>query len=329
MEQRELGNSGLYTSAIGFGTWEMSTTQYGALDVDEASIAVNSAIDHGITLFDTAEVYGPFHSERLLAKALGDKRKDIVLVSKVGFEYDEDGKNVGRNSKHDHVIARAEGCLQRLETDYLDLLLIHWPDHDTSFDETMGALERLKQDGKIRHYGVSNFTPAMMDECAKYGDLTANQVGYHMFDRRMESAVLPYCQREEIGFMTYGTLGFGLLSGAFTPETTFGDGDWRSSGNAFRLPLFQPEEFSKELKVVERLKEIAKRYEKSVAQLAIAWTIGHPAVSVGLVGVRNEWELKENVAAVEWVLDEDIREEINAVFSDEGVPTHINTDQAI
>ena len=93
--------------------------------------------------------------------------------------------------------------------------------------------------------------------------------------------------------------------------------------------MFQPEEFSKELKVVERLKEIAKRYEKSVAQLAIAWTIGHPAVSVGLVGVRNEWELKENVAAVEWVLDEDIREEINAVFSDEGVPTHINTDQAI
>ena len=329
MEQRELGNSGLYTSAIGFGTWEMSTTQYGALDVNEASIAVNSAIDHGITLFDTAEVYGPFHSERLLAKALGDKRKDIVLVSKVGFEYDEDGKNVGRNSKHDHVIARAEGCLQRLETDYLDLLLIHWPDHDTSFDETMGALEILKQDGKIRHYGVSNFTPAMMDECAKYGDLTANQVGYHMFDRRMESAVLPYCQREEIGFMAYGTLGFGLLSGAFTPETTFGDGDWRSSGNAFRLALFQPEEFSKELKVVEGLKEIAKRYEKSVAQLAIAWTIGHPAVSVGLVGVRNEWELKENVAAVEWVLDEDIREEINAVFSDEGVPTHINTDQAI
>ena len=168
-----------------------------------------------------------------------------------------------------------------------------------------------------------------MDECAKYGDLTANQVGYHMFDRRMESAVLPYCQREEIGFMAYGTLGFGLLSGAFTPETTFGDGDWRSSGNAFRLPLFQPEEFSKELKVVERLKEIAKRYEKSVAQLAIAWTIGHPAVSVGLVGVRNEWELKENVAAVEWVLGEDIREEINAVFSSEGVPTHIDTDQAI
>ena len=129
--------------------------------------------------------------------------------------------------------------------------------------------------------------------------------------------------------MAYGTLGFGLLSGAFTPETKFGEGDWRSSGMAFRLPLFQPEEFSKELRVVEKLKEISARHDKSVAQMAIAWTLGHPAVSVGLVGVRNEWELKENVAAVEWELDTETREEIDSVFSDENVPTHVKTDQAI
>ena len=329
MEQRRLGDSDLYTSAIGFGTWEMSTTMYGAIDIKEASDAVNSAIDHGITLFDTAEVYGPYHSEILLSKALGDKRKDIVLVSKVGFDYDDEGNNLGRNSQHDHVISRAEGCLERLNTDYLDLLLIHWPDHDTPFDETMLALEKLKQDGKIRHYGVSNFTPEMMDECEKHGRLTANQVGYHMFDRRMESKVLPHCLEKNIGFMAYGTLGFGLLSGAFTTETTFGEGDWRSSGMAFRLPLFQPEEFEKEIKVVERLKQISARHDKSIAQMAIAWTLGHPAVSVGLVGVRNEWELKENVAAVEWVLDEATREEIDSIFIEENVPTHVNTDQAI
>ena len=129
--------------------------------------------------------------------------------------------------------------------------------------------------------------------------------------------------------MAYGTLGFGLLSGAFTPETSFGTGDWRSKGMAFELPLFQQDEFSQELKVVERLKTIAKRYGKSVAQMAISWTLGHPAVSVGLVGVRNEWELKENVAAVEWTLSTDIREEIDEVFAEEDVPTHINTDQAI
>ena len=329
MEQRQLGDSGLFSSAIGFGTWEMSTTMYGHIDVKEASDAVNAAIDHGITLFDTAEIYGPFHSEVLLAKALGDRRKEIVLVSKVGFEYDENGKSVGRNSQYDNVIERAEGCLRRLETDFLDLLLIHWPDHNTPFEEPMRALEKLKQDGKIRHYGVSNFTPEMMDECEEYGHLAANQVGYHMFDRRMESEVLPYCLDKNIGFMAYGTLGFGLLSGAFTDETSFGKGDWRSSGNAFGLPLFREEEFAKELRVVDRLKAIAKRHDKSVAQMAIAWTLGNPAVSVGLVGVRNEWELKENVAAADWKLSADVREEIDAIFAEESVPTHVTTDQAI
>tara|TARA_B110000014_G_scaffold255590_1_gene237622 strand:- start:185 stop:1174 length:990 start_codon:yes stop_codon:yes gene_type:complete len=329
MEQRQLGDSDLFSSPIGFGTWEMATTTYGDIDVKEAADAVHAAIDHGITLFDTAEVYGPYHSEELLAKALGNKRKDIVLVSKVGFAYDENGKNLGRNSQFQHVVDRAEGCLNRLNTDYLDLLLIHWPDHDTPFEETIRALEQLKQSGKIRHYGVSNFTPEMMDECEQYGHMAANQVGYHMFDRRMESTVLPHCLDKNIGFMAYGTLGFGLLSGAFTPETSFGENDWRSSGVAFKLPLFQTEEFAKELRVVERLKVIAERNDKSVAQMAIAWTLGHPAVSVGLVGVRNEWELKENVAAVEWELTSEIREEIDMIFTEENVPTHVDTDQAI
>ena len=150
-----------------------------------------------------------------------------------------------------------------------------------------------------------------------------------MFDRRMESTVLPYCLENNLGFMAYGTLGFGLLSGAFTPTTSFGEGDWRSNGSAFGLPLFQPEEFAKELRVVERLKTVAAQHEKSVAQMAIAWTLGHPAVSVGLVGVRNEWELKENVAAADWKLTDEIREEINSIFADEGVPTHVNTEQAV
>ena len=329
MEQRQLGDSGLFTSSLGFGTWEMSTTHYGHIDVGEASDAVNAAIDHGITLFDTAEIYGPYHSEVLLAKALGNRRKDVVLVSKVGFQIDENGNEVGRNSKYDFVIERAEGCLARLETDYLDLLLIHWPDHDTPFEEPIRALNRLKADGKIRHYGVSNFTPEMMDECEKHGHLAANQVGYHMFDRRMESRVLPYCLENKIGYMAYGTLAFGLLAGAFTPDTSFGEGDWRSDGLAFELPLFKKEEFAKELKVVERLKKVAGRYGRSVAQMAIAWTLGHPAVSVGLVGVRNEWELKENVAAVGWKLDAGVREEIDAIFAGEGVPTQVDTPQAI
>jgi aryl-alcohol dehydrogenase-like predicted oxidoreductase len=329
VEQRRFGTTDLLTSPIGFGTWEMSTTSYGEIDVEEASNAVAAALDAGITLFDTAEIYGPYHSEELLAKALGPRRKEITLVTKVGFAYNDVPKSIGRNSTYVHVIERTEGCLRRLQTDVIDLLLIHWPDHNTPFEETMRALERLKQDGKIRYYGVSNFTVAMMEECRKHGSLAANQVGYHLFDRRMEAEVLPYCAANGIGFMAYGSLGFGLLSGAFTQETTFVDWDWRSSGRAFGLPLFEREPFLRELQVAERLKGLAARHGKSLPQLAIAWVLGNPAVSVALVGMRNSRELAENIAAVDWRLSDDDRAEIDRIFAEEDVPTHIDTPQAV
>jgi aryl-alcohol dehydrogenase-like predicted oxidoreductase len=323
-----MGDSDLVCSALGFGTWELSTTQYGHIDTQEAAEAVNTAIDAGITLFDTAEVYGPFHSEELLGQALGARRKDIILVTKVGFQY-EDVKIAGRNSQREHILAHAEGCLERLRTDWIDLLLIHWPDIKTPFAESIGALEELKAAGKIRHYGVSNYTVEMMEECEQNGHLTANQVGYNLFDRRMEAAVLPYCLEKRIGFMAYGTLCYGLLTGAFTPETTFVDWDWRSKGKAFGLPLFERESFLKELRVVERLKTLAARYGKSVAQLAIAWTLGQPAVSVALVGMRNAKELRENVAAVDWRLSAEDRTEIDRIFSEEGAPTYRDAPQAV
>ena len=144
-----------------------------------------------------------------------------------------------------------EGCLPRLGTDWVDLLLIHWPDHNTPYGGADLSLGKPKQDGKIRHYGVSNFSPAMMDVCESAGHLAANQVGYHLFDRRVERAVLPYTQSHGIGFMAYGTLGFGLLTGAFNESTTFVDWDWRSKGYAFGLPLFQREQFLKQLRVVD------------------------------------------------------------------------------
>jgi aryl-alcohol dehydrogenase-like predicted oxidoreductase len=329
METRQFGDSELSTSAVGFGTWEMSTTQYGHIDVEEAARTVRAAIDHGITLFDTAEIYGPFHSEEILAKALGERRKEIVLVTKVGFNYDEEGKNIGRNSRPDYVIARTESCLKRLNTDVIDLMLIHWPDHETPIADTIPALEKLKNDGKIRYYGVSNFTVPMMEECERHGHLTANQVGYHLFDRRMEAAVLPYCMDHGIGFMAYGTLGFGLLTGAFTPETTFVDWDWRSKGNAFGLPLFQRDDFLRELRVVERLKSFAADHGRTIAQLAIAWNLSNPAVTVTLVGMRNEQELRENVAATGWKLTDADKAEIDRIFAEEGAPTYVDAAQAV
>ena len=334
MEHRNFGNTDLKCSVVGFGTWEMGATQYGAIDIAEAVRAVEMAVDHGITLFDTAEVYGPFTSEELLARGLGARRKDVVVVTKVGFAYRDDPEArgraavAGRDASPAHITAHAEDCLGRLDTDYIDLLLIHWPDHKTPHEDTIGALEALKQAGKIRHYGVSNYDVAMMRECERPGHLTANQVGYHLFDRRMEAEVLPFCGEAGIGFMAYGSLGFGLLTGAFTPETTFVDWDWRSGGKAFGLPLFEGETFLAELRVVEKLKAFAADHGRTVAQLAIAWVLGHPAMTVGLVGMRNERELEENTAAADWRLSEDDRRTIDRFVEEEGVSTHVDVPQA-
>ena len=334
MEHRDFGNTDLNCSVVGFGTWEMGATQYGEIDLKEAVRTVEMAVDRGITLFDTAEVYGPFTSEELLARGLGARRKDVVVVTKVGFAYRDDANArgraavAGRDASPAHITAHAEDCLHRLETDFVDLLLIHWPDHKTPHEETIGALEALKQAGKIRHYGVSNYDVAMMGECERHGHLTANQVGYHLFDRRMEAAVLPYCLENGIGYMAYGSLGFGLLTGAFTPQTSFVDWDWRSKGEAFGLPLFQGEPFQAELRVVEKLKAFAADHGRSVAQLAIAWVVGNPAVTVGLVGMRNEHELAENTAAADWRLSEDDRRTIDRFFDEEGVSTYVDAPQA-
>jgi len=334
MEQRNFGDTDLKCSVVGFGTWEMGGTQYGEIDLGQAVRTVEMAIDHGITLFDTAEVYGPFTSEELLARGLGARREDVVVVTKVGFAYREDPKGgggaavAGRDASPAHVTPHAEDCLRRLETDYLDLLLIHWPDHKTPHEETIGALEALKHAGKIRHYGVSNYDVPMMRECEKHGHLTANQVGYHLFDRRMEAEVLPFCAEAGIGYMAYGSLGFGLLTGAFTPETTFVDWDWRSRGQAFGLPLFEGESLVKELRVVDKLKAFAADHGRTVAQLALAWVLGNPALTVGLVGMRNERELEENVAAADWRLSADDRCAIDRFFEEEGVPTYVDAPQA-
>ena len=335
MEERRFGNSELSSSAIGFGTWEMSARQYGHIDKSEAARAVNSAIDQGITLFDTAETYGPFTSEKLLGQALGPRRRDIALVTKVGFTFRQDPddprymKVHERDSRPRNIIEHAEGCLRRLNTDYIDLLLIHFHDHKTPQAETIAGLQSLQQAGKIRHYGVSNYSAPMLAAAQEQGQLAANQVGYHLFDRRAEKAVLPYCREQGIGFMAYGTLAFGLLSGAFTASTRFVAWDWRSRGDAFGLPLFQREHFLRELRVVERLKALAADYGKSVAQLAIAWLLGQPGVTVALVGMRNERELKENVAAADWRLSAEDYAEIDRIFAEEGVATYIDAEPFI
>jgi len=320
MDERAFGTSGLTTSAIGFGTWPIGGTSvkagYGGVDDAEAIAAVRRAVDLGITCFDTAPAYGLGRAEEVLAEALGDRRKDVVVVTKCGIPYVQEEGRFGRNATYDHVVQSAEESLGRLRTDYLDLLLIHWPDEATPAEETMRALVELRDSGKARYIGVSNFSPGQMADCLQYGPLHANQVGYNLFDRRYERETFAFCQDHGIGVMAYGPLAHGLLAGQFTEETTFGERDWRAGGSIFGLPIFTPENFVRNVRVVERLKTFAAERGYTVAQLALAWVLRHSAVSVALVGARTVAEIESAVPALGWKLNEAELAVVAAIMAD-------------
>ena len=318
MEYRAFGRTGLDVSAVGYGCWEIGGG-YGHFDESEVVAAVQSALDLGINLFDTAEGYGYGQSERLLGKALGARRKEAIVVTKFGI-YRPEGE-WQRDSRREMALAAIDRSLKALGTDYVDVYLIHWPDRETPLEESMRALEEIVQAGKARFVGVSNFTPDQIETCMATRRVDIAQYGYHMFDRRLEREIFPTIAEHGIGLMTYGSLAHGLLAGAFTPETTFDEDDWRSNGIAFNIPLFTEEVFARNVAAVEDLKPIAARHGKTVAHLALRWVLSNPVVSVALVGFRRPAEVEEGAASLDWSLDEETLEEIDAVFAKHGVDT--------
>jgi len=312
MRTRSFGTSDLVTSVIGFGSWPMGRGHYGAFDDSEAIAAVRAALDAGVTLYDTAAVYGWGASEELIGRALGTDRKEIVLVTKGGLVPNESipgGFPPLRDSSKTTVLTGIEESLQRLGTDYVDLYLIHWPDEGRPFDEPMEALLEAQQAGKIRYGGVSNFSPTQMSECLETFPIVCNQVGYHLFDRRPEPEVFPFVREHGLGVMAYGPMAHGLLTGAFTPDTEFAEDDWRRSLQAFGQPIFEGEHFARNLRIVDRLKKIAGDNGKTVAQLAIAWVLSERVVSVALCGARQPAEIIEDIGG-DWELPADVGQAI-------------------
>ena len=315
MQYRNFGKSDLVTSVVGFGGWPMGRGHYGSFDEEEVTRSIHAAIDSGITLFDTAAVYGWGEGEKLMGKALKGRRDQVVLVSKGGLPDTGPGQRSGRDSSREGLTQGLEGSLQRLQTDYLDLYLVHWPDESRPFSEPMETFADFRRQGKIRYGGVSNFSAEQMDESLQTFPIVCDQVGYHLFDVRPEAEIFPFCQEQGIGVMAYGSLAHGLLTGTMTPDTTFEDDDWRRSLQAFGQPLFEGEHFLNNLRKVDALNELAASKGKTVAQLALAWVISNPVLSVALTGVRRSSEVEENVAAVEWVLSDSERAEITAVVA--------------
>ena len=323
MEYRPYGQTGLQVSAIGFGCWEMGGG-YGSIEETQVIAAIHRAIDLGINCFDTAEGYGMGKSEALLAKALGDRRKDVIVVTKFGINYKND-RLKGRDSRRSMVYAAIDRSLQALNTDYVDVYLVHWPDRATPFDETMQALDEIVQQGKVRYIGLSNFTLDEIKACMAVRRVDVLQYGCNLFDRRMAKWIFPYALENGISVMTYGSLAYGLLTGAFTEETTFEEGDWRRNGGSnMSLKLFAPDVFKRNVRAVNDLKAIAERLGKKLPHLALNWVLSHPAVSVSLVGARRPSEVEDNMGAMGWELTDEVKAEVDAIFAEYEIDTAPN-----
>jgi aryl-alcohol dehydrogenase-like predicted oxidoreductase len=324
MEYRQFGKTGLTISAIGFGCWEIGGT-YGRIDEAEFRRAVPQAIGKGINCFDTAEAYGMGASEEALARALGSRRSDVCLVTKFGVGYEEMPNR--RDSSRARVLDSIDKSLQRLKTDHVDVYLVHWPDPLTPLDETMAALDDIVKQGKARFIGVSNFRLGQIEECMRRRRIDVVQYAWNMFDRRMEAEIFAYCAAQEIGVMAYGSLAYGMLSGTFHPGMQFEESDWRSRGgmlgniNLFRT-LFGPEQFPRNLAAIEDLKRLAAKYDKTLPQFALRWTLSNPVVGTALVGFREPAEVTENLGALDWTISAADMAEVDAILARHGCVTH-------
>jgi aryl-alcohol dehydrogenase-like predicted oxidoreductase len=299
------GQTGLTVSAIGFGSWPMAGSSYGSIEERSAVAAVQRALDVGINCFDTAPAYGSGEAEAMLGRALGKQRANVILVSKCGITLPEGSVEAVRDCSAAAITTEVDLSLKRLGTDYLDVVLLHWPELTTPFEQSMLALDSLVQSGKARFVGVSNFAVEHMQRCMEARRIDVVQVGYHLFDRRMEQQVLPFCAEHGIAVMGYGSLAHGLLSGTFSPDTVFDPNDWRSIGIIFGQPLFRDENFRTNVGVVRRLEqEIAEPRGIPVAQVALAWVLSHRNVSTALVGARTPEEIDANAGAVDVALSE-------------------------
>ena len=223
-------------------------------------------------------------------------------------------------------MASIEKSLQRLQTDHVDVYLVHWPDPNTPLEETMRALDDVVRQGKARYIGVSNFRRAQIETCMRLRRIDVVQYGWNMFDRRMQAEIFPYCAAQEIGVMAYGSLAYGLLSGTFRAGMQFDESDWRSKAgmlgniNLFRT-LFDPEYFPRNLAAVEELKPLAAKYNKTLPQFALRWSLTNPFVSTALVGFREPTEVTENLGALSWTISPADMAEIDAILARHGCVT--------
>lgn len=327
MHMRPLGKSGIEASTVAIGTWVMGGWMWGGADENDSIRAVHAALDAGINLLDTAPIYGFGHSESVVGKAIKDRRDQVVIATKCAMVINAPGgRSVGRStaagpSEFGHLEIKiwnnpesirneVELSLKRLQTDYIDLYQTHWQEEETPIEDTMGALVKLKEEGKIRAIGVCNATPAQMDRYRSVGQLDSDQEQYSMIHRKMEGGSfqgedglpdqLGYCKDNDIAVLAYSPLVLGLLTGKVGPEREFPKSDLRSSQKRFSKGNRQ-----KVADLLKRFEPIADKHGCSMAQLVIAWTVHQPGLTHALVGARTSEQAVENAGAGRISLDDE------------------------
>jgi aryl-alcohol dehydrogenase-like predicted oxidoreductase len=314
MAQRVLGNSDLAITRIGVGAWAMGgggwTWSWGPQNDNASIAAIHEAVDKGVNWIDTAAVYGLGHSEEIVARALKERSNRPYIFTKCERVWDERGQ-IGGSLRAESIRRECEASLRRLQVDVIDLYQIHWPEPDQDIEEGWGEMARLREEGKVRHIGVSNFNVEQLRRAQKIAPVTSLQPPYSILAREVEDEILPYCRQNKIGVIVYSPMYSGLLTGAMTKQRVaeLAADDWRRRDAEFQEP-----NLSRNLQVVEVLREIGKRHGRNPGEVAIAWTLHNPAVTAAIVGVRSAEQVRGIIAAGEFRLSDSDVDEIESAL---------------
>ncbi len=311
MQKRTLGKSNLEVSTIGFGCMGLSYAYGPATEKQQAIAVIEAAVEHGVTLFDTAEVYGPFTNEELVGEALAPHREQVVIATKFGFDIAPDGQRTGGlNSRPEHIKQIAEASLKRLKTDVIDILYQHRVDPDVAIEDVAGTVKDLIQAGKVKHFGLSEPGANTIRRAHAVQPVTAVQSEYSIWTRDPEPEVLPTCGELGIGFVPWSPLGQGFLTGKIDASTKFESTDFRAV-----FPRFTEEARSANLAVVDLLKQIAQRKNATPAQVALAWLLAQKPWIVPIPGTTKIHRLEENIGAASVELTSEDLDEIKSAAS--------------
>lgn len=325
MQLRQLGESPVKVTPIIFGAWAIGGWMWGGTEEKDAIDAINASIDNGVNTIDTAAIYGMGASEELVGKAIKGKRDKVVIATKCGMRWDTDegtdpwpqADNEGRpvvirkNSKPASIFYECEQSLKRLGVDVIDLYQIHWPDTSTPVEESMRAMLTLRDQGKIRAIGVSNYDVEWLRRASKAAPMASLQPPHSLIQRQIEEQIIPFCRQNRIGVIVYSPLERGLLTGKVGPDRQFAPGDHRAGHKYFSV-----ENRKRILAALEKIRPIADKHKASLAQIVINWTVHEQGITAALVGARNAEQATHNAQSLRFTLTDEERAAIRAAFDE-------------